>query len=129
MDVRAKLLELILEHNSHHVVICDSCLCDTPEEHYSKIHGLIDFLVSNGVTIDPASLRPKAFWEEYATSSFYGYDDNHEPKWAARKFYRCESCRKGTAVKSNFCPNCGADMRAEVASDIMMRPLEDNNDH
>lgn len=64
-------------------------------------------------TIDPASLRLKGFWEEYATSSFNGYDDNHEPKWAARKFYRCENCRKGTAVKSNFCPNCGADMRGD----------------
>ncbi len=66
-------------------------------------------------TIDSASLRPKGFWEEYATSSFYGYDDNHEPKWAARKFYRCERCRKGTAVRSNFCPNCGADMRPKGA--------------
>lgn len=62
-------------------------------------------------SIDPESLRPKGFWEEYETSTFYGYDDNLNPKWAARKFYRCDGCRRGSAVKSNYCPNCGADMR------------------
>ena len=51
MDIRERMFELFIEHNSHYAVICDSCMCDTPEEHYSKIYGLIDYLIANGVTI------------------------------------------------------------------------------
>lgn len=28
----------------------------------------------------------------------------------ARTTYRCGLCGRGTAVKSNYCPNCGAEM-------------------
>ena len=27
-----------------------------------------------------------------------------------RKYYRCSECYKANAIRSNFCPNCGADM-------------------
>ena len=30
-----------------------------------------------------------------------------------RTTYRCGLCRRGTAVKSNYCPNCGAKMEGE----------------
>ena len=50
-------------------------------------------------------------WIEYETSSYAGTDDFGEPKWVPKKFFRCSICRKGTAVRSHFCPNCGADMR------------------
>ena len=33
-----------------------------------------------------------------------------EPRWIPKKFFRCSVCRKGTAVRHNFCPNCGAKM-------------------
>ena len=29
--------------------------------------------------------------------------------------YMCSKCRKNTAKKTDFCPNCGADMRKEAA--------------
>lgn len=31
----------------------------------------------------------------------------------ARTTYRCGLCGRGTAVKSNYCPNCGAKMDGE----------------
>lgn len=62
-------------------------------------------------TIDPESLRPVrvSFWESYSTSAFGGYKDG-EVVWLPRKFYRCEKCRNGSAIRSNYCPNCGAKM-------------------
>ena len=81
---------------------------------YQFIHDFFRCIIrqiNKAPTIDPESLRANSFWEAYETSAFYCYDDNHEPKWAARKFYRCERCRKGSAVKSNYCPNCGAYMK------------------
>lgn len=63
-------------------------------------------------TVDAVPVK-QSYWEEYETSSFWGYDENGEDKWVARKFYRCERCRKGTAIRSNFCPNCGAKMDGE----------------
>lgn len=65
-----------------------------------------DYLIANGVTIDPASLRPKGEW-------IYNTDDFTPKK-------RCTNCGynkplvAGEAIKQepdNFCPNCGADMR------------------
>lgn len=59
-------------------------------------------------TVQPEVRRGK--WIEYETSSYNGIDDNGEVKWIPKKFFRCSICRKGTAVRSNFCPNCGAKM-------------------
>ena len=47
-------------------------------------------------------------WEE-EPSSFWRW----KPSGAvvvARTTYRCGLCGRGTAVKSNYCPNCGAKM-------------------
>ena len=52
-----------------------------------------------------------SFWESYEKDAYGGYDkDGVNVRWLKRKFYRCERCRKGTAVKTNYCPNCGAKM-------------------
>lgn len=49
-------------------------------------------------------------WIEYETSAYGGVEDG-EPKWLKRRFFRCSECRKGSAVKSTYCPNCGALMQ------------------
>lgn len=33
------------------------------------------------------------------------------------RYYQCENCYRRTAVKSNYCPNCGARMYVEVSGD------------
>ena len=65
-------------------------------------------MVSVANTIDAVHAK-HSFWECYETSAFGGYKDG-DPHWLTRKFFRCKRCRKGSAIKSNFCPNCGADM-------------------
>jgi len=59
-----------------------------------------------------APAQPISFWEQYSTSAYGGYK-NGEVRWLPRKFYRCEKCRKGSAIRSNYCPNCGAKMLKE----------------
>lgn len=49
-------------------------------------------------------------WIGYETSSYNGNDEYGEPRWIPKKFFRGSVCRKGTAVRHNFCPNCGAKM-------------------
>lgn len=64
--------------------------------------------------IDPESLRSKGEWEEA--------DDGDGVV--------CSACREDFCTiinetdRYNFCPNCGADMRKEVALDIMIQPQE-----
>lgn len=56
---------------------------------------------------------PDAVWIAYETSSYGGYDENGDVKWMPRKFYRCGKCRKGTAVKTPYCPYCGRKMNRD----------------
>lgn len=76
MRIREKMYELIIEYNSHYAVICDSCFSDTPEEHESKIYGLIDHLIANGVTIEAEPVR-HGRWEQWKPKCIgmeYSYD-------------------------------------------------------
>lgn len=40
------------------------------------------------------------------------YDETKER--LRRAGYKCSKCWRGTAIKSNYCPNCGARMDLEV---------------
>ena len=53
-----------------------------------------------------------SYWEAYSCSQFMGTDGWGEPKWRDGRFYirHNRKCRRKTAVKSNYCPNCGARM-------------------
>lgn len=56
-----------------------------------------------------------SYWESYDTSQYMGTDEFGEPKWRPGRFYVCHNrrCRRKTAIKSNYCPNCGAKMDME----------------
>jgi len=73
-------------------------------------------LLEAAEALEKVTPEKHSFWECYETSAFGGYKGG-EPHWLARKFFRCERCRKGSAIKSNFCPNCGADMRERKDGD------------
>lgn len=99
MRIREKMYELIIEYNSHYAVICDSCFSDTPEEHESKIYGLIDHLIANGVTIEAELVR--------------------HGRWVDKmvRDWHCSECGKKASFdgycyddKPNYCPNCGCKM-------------------
>ena len=58
-------------------------------------------MVAKLPAIDPASLRPKGEWIFFGRRGIYGY------------IYACSECQAKYDGQSNFCPNCGADMRGE----------------
>ncbi|MBQ8264135.1 MAG: hypothetical protein IJV74_00250 [Clostridia bacterium] len=59
-------------------------------------------------TIDPASLRPKGEW---ITASFWKRRKGHHVQLVFKKCSLC-NIRVKARWNNNFCPNCGADMRA-----------------
>ena len=95
MRIREKMYELFIEYNSHYAVICDSCFSDTPEEHESKIYGLIDHLIANGVTIEAEPVR-HGRWERTSDGAAY-----------------CTACKQKMNPSQYgyaFCGLCGAKM-------------------
>jgi hypothetical protein len=74
-----------------------------------KVYQVIN-LIGNAPTID---MVKHGEWRGWKTQAFIGVDEFYDPKFVDRKFYRCSLCRRGTAVKSDFCPKCGAYMREE----------------
>ena len=51
------------------------------------------------------------WWDKYEDDKFMGYDANGRIQYRKVYTYYCGRCGRGTAVKTNYCPNCGADMR------------------
>ena len=67
--------------------------------------------VEDAPAADVAPVR-HSYWESYDIDQFMGTDEWGDPKWRRGRFYICHNrrCRRKTAVKSNYCPNCGAKM-------------------
>lgn len=59
------------------------------------------------------SNRIFAQWIGFTTSA-YGGQKGGETVWLKRKYFRCGNCRKGSVVKTNYCPHCGAKMIEEA---------------
>ena len=49
-------------------------------------------------------------WIKYKDEKFMGYDADGRIKYRNVYSYNCDKCGHGTAVKSNYCPACGAKM-------------------
>ena len=60
-------------------------------------------------SIPAADVRPVVHgeWGKRLNPSFSPFDDS------GAYLYRCNQCRHNQNYESNFCPNCGADMREE----------------
>lgn len=52
-------------------------------------------------------------WKGWITPAFYGPDDFGDPIYRDAIFYRCSICGRKSAIKENFCPNCGAKLDLE----------------
>lgn len=57
--------------------------------------------------------RPKGRWVGWHTDKFVGYDEYGLEIYRHCHYYSCRKCGRRTAVKTNYCPDCGADMREE----------------
>ena len=54
--------------------------------------------------------RPKGRWVGIQSEKFIGYDELGEPMYRLCSYYTCQKCGRKTVVKTNYCPNCGAEM-------------------
>lgn len=66
-------------------------------------------------TIPAADVAPVVHgrWKGWITPAFYGLDDFGDPIYRDAIFYRCSICGRKSAIKENFCPNCGAKLDLE----------------
>ena len=67
----------------------------------------IEWVIDNAPTADVAPVV--LGWWERVDSSYYRWTPSGGTL-VDRATYRCSRCGRGTAVKSNYCPNCGARM-------------------
>ena len=50
------------------------------------------------------------WWEKYTDDKFMGYGADGRIRYRKVYSYKCSKCWNYTAVKHNYCPNCGAKM-------------------
>lgn len=95
MTQREKLIELIDKLD----------VMAIPTENFR--HGLADYLIGNGVVV-----RDKGYWVQSGTCEHKPYRVRNTDKWTT---YKCSVCGYGNGRRfnTNFCPNCGADMRGD----------------
>ena len=55
----------------------------------------------------------QGWWNRYADYKFMGYGKDDRLKYRKVYTYECSKCGHNTAVKSNYCPSCGAKMDGE----------------
>ena len=84
---------------------------------YINADKLIEGRTENDPVVIAANCEPTANVQEVKHGEWIGYDtisskdvDGCGNIKRERKYYRCSECRKGSAVKNRFCPNCGAEM-------------------
>lgn len=85
-----------------------NAIINTHERYGCEVVEYIEII--NAPTLSYKDLVPQGAWERYADDKFIGYDKDGRLKYRKVYTYECSVCRNGSAVKSNFCPNCGARM-------------------
>ena len=75
--------------------------------HFAK--ALLSNEIAKAPTIEAEPVR-HGRWERYCDDKFMGYGADGKIKYRKVYTYECDNCRHGTAVKTNYCPNCGAKM-------------------
>ncbi len=66
---------------------------------YSKV---LDIISDMAVDVE---VKRHGKWIEYETTSY-----KNSEKGIAKKYYRCSICRNASAIRRDFCPECGAKM-------------------
>lgn len=56
-------------------------------------------------------------WKEWDGDAFVGMNKFGKEIYRHFRYYTCSLCYKGSAIKSNYCPNCGARMDGEESND------------
>ena len=77
-----------------------------------EVADMIYNCIENAPTVD-AKPVVHGRWQRYTDEIFTGYDSRGRIKYRKRYTYECTCCGENKLSKTNYCPNCGADMREE----------------
>lgn len=80
------------------------------------IIGRILFMIDNMQATEPEVRHGR--WLSYTGTHYTGKENEYgDPEYKEHIFFVCSNCRRKTVVRENFCPHCGADMRASDTND------------
>lgn len=96
---RDRLLK-VLEHNFYGIGVAD----------------VMRQLIEMQPVADVAPVR-HGKWKEWDGDAFVGMNKFGKEVYRNFRYYTCSLCCKGSAIKSNYCPNCGARMDGENEMD------------
>lgn len=54
-----------------------------------------------------------AKWKRWYGDKIVGINDDGTDIYKHYNYFTCSNCGKGNAVKSNYCPHCGDEMKGE----------------
>lgn len=69
-------------------------------------------LVKNQPAADVAEMK-HGKWNGWHGDKLVGIDDNGDDMYRHYHYNTCSECGRGNAIKSAYCPHCGAKMGAE----------------
>ena len=50
-------------------------------------------------------------WLSWTTSKWTGkYNDFYDPEYKDYRYFQCKDCKRRSAIKEKYCPNCGRKM-------------------
>ena len=74
-----------------------------------EVADLIEDCIDNAPTVDAVEVV-RGWWDKYEDDKFIGYSADGRIQYRKVYTYYCGRCGRGSAVKTNYCPNCGAKM-------------------
>lgn len=94
----------------HDYVMADEAVSKKLKWYEAICNNAIVKTVNQQPTINPADLRPKGRWKKYVAVGEDMFGNKTEVTFACN----CSVCGFDGRTDTNFCPNCGADMREEA---------------
>ena len=76
----------------------------------ATVQAALKCMINNAPTVDAVEVV-YGHWRKYSDDKFMGYSADGRIQYKKVYTYECSKCGRNTAVKSNYCPNCGASMR------------------
>lgn len=68
--------------------------------------------IKEAPTVDAEPVR-HGKWKGWHGDKLVGVTDDDKDVYRHYHYYECSECYRKTAVKSNYCPNCGCEMVGE----------------
>ena len=89
--------------------MCNDCAYDGAVCNSCDVQDMLDAL--EDLPVVDAKPVVHGEWKGFTRSRFYGIDKYSDPIYRDGIIWHCSKCSRRSVIKTNYCPNCGADMR------------------